>query len=102
MPYPAICRPAPPGPPAYTHKSLWKTWREAFMEFKSVGSIYDYLRDAVRTTRTGVEVVDEELIRGECIDVLVYNSVFNGVAAVWGEARRTKLLELGSLGGWAA
>ena len=79
-----------------------KKTREGFMEFKSVGSIYDYLRDAVRTTRTGVEVVDEALIRGECIDALVYNSVFNGDPEVMGEARRLMKLIAGSLGVWSA
>ena len=53
------------------------------MEFKSVGSIFDGLKGAVREIKEGaVEVLDEKLLRGVAIDKLIYNAVFNGNAEV--------------------
>ena len=50
-----------------------------FMEFKSVGSIFDGLKGAVREIKEGaIEVLDEKLLRGVAIDKLIYNAVFNG------------------------
>jgi hypothetical protein len=49
------------------------------MEFKSVGSIFDGLKGAVREIKEGaVEVLDEKVLRGAAIDKLIYNAVFNG------------------------
>jgi fructose/tagatose bisphosphate aldolase len=49
------------------------------MEFKSVGSIFDGLKGAVREIKEGaIEVLDEKLLRGVAIDKLIYNAVFNG------------------------
>lgn len=59
------------------------------MEFKSVGSIFDALKGAVREVKEGaVEVLDEKVLRGAAIDKLIYNAVFNGNAEVRDYSRR--------------
>ena len=53
------------------------------MEFKSVGSIFDGLKGAVKELKDGaVEVLDEKLLRGAAIDKLIYNAVFSGNSEV--------------------
>lgn len=47
------------------------------MEFKSVDSIYDYLRGTARDTKDGMHVVGEDDLRDDCIDTLIYNAIFN-------------------------
>lgn len=59
------------------------------MEFKSVGGIYDGLKGAVKESKGGaVEVLDEKVLRGDAIDRLIYNAVFNGNKEVLDESRR--------------
>ncbi|CAG1065716.1 hypothetical protein BAC1_01304 [uncultured bacterium] len=59
------------------------------MEFKSVGSIFDGLKGAVKELKDGaVEVLDEKLLRGAAIDKLIYNAVFNGNSEVRDYSRR--------------
>lgn len=59
------------------------------MEFKSVGSIFDALKGAVREVKEGaVEVLDEKVLRGAAIDKLIYNAVFNGNSEVREYSRR--------------
>ena len=59
------------------------------MEFKSVGSIFDGLKGAVRELKDGaIEVLDEKLLRGAAIDKLIYNAVFNGNSEVRDYSRR--------------
>ena len=47
------------------------------MEFKSIGNMYDSIRSAVKGEGGKVEVTDERALRGEVIDNLIYNGVFN-------------------------
>lgn len=58
------------------------------MEFKSIGSLYDYLKGAVKEAGAEIEVVDGERLRGEAIDALLYNAVFNADDSVKAEARK--------------
>lgn len=61
------------------------------MEFRSIGSIdglYDSMKGAVKGNGGGVEVLDEKKLRGEVIDNLIYNAVFNGNKEVQTEARK--------------
>ncbi|MBI5887620.1 MAG: class II fructose-bisphosphate aldolase [Deltaproteobacteria bacterium] len=47
------------------------------MEFKSVDSIYDYLRGIARETTDGMHVVGEDELREDSMEILIYNAVFN-------------------------
>ncbi|MBZ0221067.1 MAG: class II fructose-bisphosphate aldolase [Candidatus Methylomirabilis sp.] len=59
------------------------------MDFKSVGSLYDALKGAVKEVKEGaVEVLDEKLVRGAVIDKLVYNAVFSSNEEVRDVSRR--------------
>src|SRR3990170_2183470 len=69
------------------------------MEFKSVGSLYDALKGAVKEVTEGaVEVLDERLLRGAVIDRLIYNAVFNSNDEVRDLSRRLIRFIAGSLG----
>lgn len=69
------------------------------MEFKSVGSIFDGLKGAVRELQDGaVEVLDEKLLRGAAIDKLIYNAVFNGNSEVRDYSRGLIKFIAGQLG----
>lgn len=69
------------------------------MEFKSVGSIFDGLKGAVRELKDGaVEVLDEKLLRGAAIDKLIYNAVFNKNEEVRDYSRRLIKFIGGQLG----
>ncbi|MBI1912685.1 MAG: class II fructose-bisphosphate aldolase [Deltaproteobacteria bacterium] len=58
------------------------------MEFKSVGNLYDSMKGALKEKGGVVELVDEKLVRGEAIDKLIYNAVFNTNKEVLEESRK--------------
>ncbi|MBI5642023.1 MAG: class II fructose-bisphosphate aldolase [Deltaproteobacteria bacterium] len=58
------------------------------MEFKSIGEMFDSLKGAAREKGGAVEVLDEKALRGEAIDRLIYNAVFNNNKEVLAESRR--------------
>lgn len=68
------------------------------MEWKTVGEIFDALKGAVREKGNSVEVLDEKKLRGEAIDSLIYNAVFNGNKEVLSESRRLIKAIAASLG----
>ncbi|HEY4706887.1 MAG TPA: class II fructose-bisphosphate aldolase [Thermodesulfobacteriota bacterium] len=69
------------------------------MEFKSVNSLYDALKGAVKEVKEGaVEVLDERLLRGVVIDRLIYNAVFNSNEEVRDLSRRLIRFIAGNLG----
>jgi len=63
------------------------------MIFDSLGGIQNSLMGAVRFLKDGVSVVDEELIRAECIDDLVQTAVFSED----GETRERARLLIGQI-----
>lgn len=58
------------------------------MEFRSIGDMHDALRGAVEEKGGEFEVTDETRLRGEPLDKLVYNAVFNAKGELLEEARR--------------
>ena len=58
------------------------------MEIKTVAGLHEMLKGSVVVKDSGVEVVDENRLRGEPIDALIYNAVFGADGGVAGEARR--------------
>ncbi|MBI5560964.1 MAG: class II fructose-bisphosphate aldolase [Deltaproteobacteria bacterium] len=58
------------------------------MAFKSIGELYDSLKGAVRGEGDGFVVTDEERLRGEPVDGLIYNAVFNADKGIRNEALR--------------
>jgi len=57
------------------------------MEFKSIDDMYDSMRGAVQGRGKDVKVTDRAALRGELIDRLVYNAVFNRDMETVKEAR---------------
>lgn len=68
------------------------------MEFKTVASLYDSLKDAVSGTGAGAKVLDEKVLRGKAIDDIIYNAVFNPDKEVLEESRRLIKALAASLG----
>lgn len=68
------------------------------MEFKSIGGLYDSVKGAIREKGGSIEVVDEKALRGEAIDNLIYNAVFNPDKGVRDEARKVIKLSAAALG----
>ncbi|MBI5598917.1 MAG: class II fructose-bisphosphate aldolase [Deltaproteobacteria bacterium] len=58
------------------------------MELKSTGELHDSLKGAAREKAGRFDVKDPALLRGEIIDGLIYNAVFNNDAGARDEARR--------------
>lgn len=58
------------------------------MIFKSVVDLLNSMKGIIIVEDNQVEVVDEGKLRGNCIDGLIYNAIFNPNAEVKGESRR--------------
>ena len=57
------------------------------MPYKSIGEMYDGLKKVFRERDDRMEVLDENVLRGQTIDRLAYNAVFNANIDIMAEAR---------------
>ncbi len=57
------------------------------MPYKSIGEMYDGLKKVFRERDDKLEILDENVLRGQTIDRLVFNAVFNGNTDVVFESR---------------
>ena len=58
------------------------------MEVKSTGALHDSVKAAIKESKGAIEVLDEKRLKGETIDRLIHNAVFNADKEVIDESRR--------------
>ncbi len=71
------------------------------MALRSINEVHNYLRGAVKETKTGVEVTDEVRVQG-AMDRLMYEAMFNPDKAVSDEIKRLVVAAAKALGIWPA